>query len=97
MSQSSNILGPVHYDRTLVLAIELSSKSWVLAAQIPGLPQTELVSERVGLVNRIVAVLATLGAGEYNPLLQNRCHRLAELRTGLGACPSNHLDGALSE
>lgn len=205
MSQSSNILGPVHYDRTLVLAIELSSKSWVLAAQIPGLPQTrakrtidpdklalqsaidgystraaaaghsvdrviavyeagwsgfwlarwliamgvevhviqpssvpvdrrmrraksdgidaelllrtllawlrgeprvcsmvpipdeadedarrcvrertELVSERVGLVNRIGAVLATLGAGEYNPLLQNRRRRLAELRTGLG-------------
>ena len=40
MSQSSNILGTVHYDGTLVLAIELSSKSWVLAAQIPGLPQT---------------------------------------------------------
>jgi transposase len=205
MSQSSNTLGPVHYDGTLVLAIELSSKSWVLAAQIPGLPQTrakrtidpdklalqsaidgyraraaaaghsvdrviavyeagwsgfwlarwliamgvevhviqpssvpvdrrmrraksdgidaelllrtllawlrgeprvcsmvpipdevdedarrcvrertELVSERVGLVNRIGAVLATLGAGDYNPLLQNRRRRLAELRTGLG-------------
>lgn len=213
MSQSSNILGPVHYDRTLVLAIELSSKSWVLAAQIPGLPQTrakrtidpdklalqsaidgystraaaaghsvdrviavyeagwsgfwlarwliamgvevhviqpssvpvdrrmrraksdgidaelllrtllawlrgeprvcsmvpipdeadedarrcvrertELVSERVGLVNRIGAVLATLGAGEYNPLLQNRRRRLAELRTGLGEpIPQNAL------
>ena len=39
MSQSSNIAGAVHYDRTLVLAIELSSKSWVLAAQVPGLPQ----------------------------------------------------------
>lgn len=205
MSQSSNNLGPVHYDGTLVLAIELSSKSWVLAAQIPGLPQTrakrtidpdklalqsaidgyrtraaaaghsvdrviatyeagwsgfwlarwliargvevhviqpssvpvdrrmrraksdgidaelllrtllawlrgeprvcsmvpipdeadedarrcvrertELVSERVGLVNRIGAVLATLGAGDYNPLLQNRRRRLVELRTGLG-------------
>lgn len=208
MAQSSNILGPVHYDGTLVLAIELSSKSWVLAAQIPGLPQTrakrtidpdklalqspidgyraraaaaghsvdrviatyeagwsgfwlarwliamgvevhviqpssvpvdrrmrraksdgidaelllrtllawlrgeprvcsmvpipdeadedarrcvrertELVSERVGLVNRIGAVLATLGAGDYNPLLQNRRRRLAELRTGLGKPP----------
>jgi len=46
--------------------------------------RTELVSERVGLVNRIGAVLATLGAGDYNPLLQNRRRRLAELRTGLG-------------
>jgi transposase len=216
MSQSSNSLGPVHYDGTLVLAIELSSKSWVLAAQIPGLPQTrakrsidpdklalqsaidgyrtraaaaghsvdrviatyeagwsgfwlarwliamgvevhviqpssvpvdrrrrraksdgidaelllrtllawlrgeprvcsmvpipdeadedarrcvrertELVSERVGLVNRIGAVLATLGAGDYNPLLQNRQNRrrrLADLRTGLGkAIPPNAL------
>ena len=27
------------YDRTLVLAIELSNKSWVLAAQVPGLPR----------------------------------------------------------
>jgi hypothetical protein len=26
------------YERTLILAIELSNRSWVLAAQIPGLP-----------------------------------------------------------
>ena len=26
------------YERTLILAIELSTTSWVLAAQIPGLP-----------------------------------------------------------
>src|SRR5215468_7008474 len=44
----------------------------------------ELVSERVGLTNRIGAVLATLGIGDYNPLLRNRRYRLAELRTGLG-------------
>jgi transposase len=43
-----------------------------------------LISERAGLVNRIGAVLATLGAGDYNPLLQSRRRRLAELRTGLG-------------
>src|SRR3954452_5178599 len=31
--------GPVlDYERTLILAIELSNRSWVLAAQIPGLP-----------------------------------------------------------
>ena len=46
--------------------------------------RSELVSERVGLVNRIGAVLATLGAGDYNPLLQSRRRRLADLRTGLG-------------
>jgi transposase len=46
--------------------------------------RTELLSERVGLTNRIGAVLATLGVGDYNPLLQSRRRRLAELRTGLG-------------
>src|SRR5262245_65985502 len=30
----------VDYERTLVLAIESSNKSWVLAAQVPGLPYT---------------------------------------------------------
>lgn len=43
--------------------------------------RSELVSERVGLVNRIGAVLATLGADDYNPLLQSRRRRLTELRT----------------
>jgi len=32
----------------------------------------ELVAERVALVNRNGAVLATLGVGDYNPLLRNR-------------------------
>ena len=31
----------VDYDRTLVVAIELSSKNWVLAAQVPGLLQAK--------------------------------------------------------
>src|ERR1700733_8501050 len=31
----------VNYERTLVLAIEVSNKSWVLAAQVPGLPHTK--------------------------------------------------------
>lgn len=205
MSYSLNTPESVQYDRTLVLAIELSSKSWVLAAQVPGLPQsktrnmiapdklaletaidgyrtraaaagsrvdrviaiyeagwsgfwlarwliakgvevhvvqpssvpvdrrmrraksdgidaelllrtlmawlrreprvcsmvpipdeadedarrcirerTELISERIGLTNRIGAVLATLGVEGYNPLLQSRRHRLMDLRTGLG-------------
>ena len=42
------------------------------------------ISERVGLTNRIGAVLATLGVSDYNPLLRSRHRRLTELRTGLG-------------
>jgi transposase len=45
--------------------------------------EPELLSDRVGLTNRIGAVLATLGVNDYNPLLQSRRRRLAELRTGL--------------
>ena len=43
MSQRVAALLPtaVDYERTLVLAIELSNKSWVLAAQVPGLPHTK--------------------------------------------------------
>src|SRR6516225_12027008 len=42
MSRPSNILlRAINYDHTLVLAIEVSNKSWVLAAQVPGLPQTK--------------------------------------------------------
>lgn len=42
MSRPSNILLPaINYDHTLVLAVELSNKSWVLAAQVPGLPRTK--------------------------------------------------------
>ena len=42
MSRPSNILlRAINYDHTLVLAIELSNKSWVLAAQVPGLPRTK--------------------------------------------------------
>jgi transposase len=41
----------------------------------------ELISERVSLVNRIDAILATLGAGDYNPLLKSRRGRLDQLRT----------------
>ena len=43
MSQTAAAQMPaaVDYERTLVLAIELSNKSWVLAAQVPGLPHTK--------------------------------------------------------
>lgn len=46
--------------------------------------RTELISEHVGLTNRIGAVLATLGVEGYNPLLHSRRRRLVDLRTGLG-------------
>jgi transposase len=52
--------------------------------------RTELISERIGLTNRIGAVLATLGVSAYNPLLWNRGRRLAELRTAVGGLlPAN--------
>jgi transposase len=43
MSQTVAALMPaaVDYERTLVLAIEVSNKSWVLAAQVPGLLHTK--------------------------------------------------------
>jgi transposase len=47
--------------------------------------RAELVSERTGLVNRISAVLATLGVSDYKPLRQDRHRRLEELRTAVGA------------
>ena len=53
-------------------------------ARRSGRERAELISERVGLANRIGAVLATLGINDYNPLLQSRRRRLADLRTGLG-------------
>lgn len=46
--------------------------------------RTELVSERVSLVNRIGAVLATLGVSSYDALRRDRRRRFDELRTALG-------------
>ena len=44
----------------------------------------ELVAARISLVNRIAAVLATLGVRDYNPLRRDRRARLGALRTALG-------------
>lgn len=46
--------------------------------------RAELIAERVGLVNRIGAVLATLGVREFDPLRRNRRERLDALHTALG-------------
>jgi len=37
----STITAARDYDEALVLAIELSDKNWVLAAQVPSLPKTK--------------------------------------------------------
>jgi len=58
--------------------------------------RTELVAERVALVNRIGAVLATLGVDEYNPLLRNRRERLDALRTALGTPLPLHAHAKIS-
>ncbi len=47
--------------------------------------RADLVAERVSLVNRIGAVLATLGVRDYDPLKRDRRERLDALRTALGA------------
>lgn len=52
--------------------------------------RAELIAERSGLVNRIGAVLAALGAGKYNPLRRDRRQRLGELRTALGDSLPTH-------
>ena len=44
----------------------------------------DLVADRVSLVNRIGAVLATLGVHDYNPLRRDRRARLEALQTALG-------------
>jgi transposase len=43
MSQTFAAVIPatVDYETTLILSIEVSNKSWVLAAQVPGLPHTK--------------------------------------------------------
>ena len=52
--------------------------------------RAELVADRVGIVNRIGAVLATLGVGEYNPMRRDRRQGLDELRTALGNSLPTH-------
>jgi transposase len=52
--------------------------------------RADLVAERVDLVNRIGAVLATLGVRDYDPLRRDRRERLAALHTALGTALPPH-------
>jgi transposase len=58
--------------------------------------RAELLTERVALVNRIGAVLATMGCADYNPLLRNRRRRLNELRTAFGTSLPPHARAKIS-
>jgi transposase len=53
-------------------------------ARHPGREREDLVAERIGLTNRIGAILATLGVDGFNPLRRDRRQRLQEARTALG-------------
>ena len=58
MSRPSNILvRAINYDHTLVLAVELSNKSWVLAAQVPGLPRTKALRTIESNKNALLAAI----------------------------------------
>ena len=78
MSRPSNIpLRAINYDHTLVLAIELSNKSWVKAAQVPGFPQTKAqrtiegpVADCVGIGQRVFGRHEAIrSCGEVNGLI----------------------------
>ena len=56
---SSSIPHPIvpDYDCTLVVAIELSNKSWVLAAQVPGLARVKAKQTIEPTVEALLAAL----------------------------------------
>ena len=70
MSKSLNSAEAVQYDTTLVLAIELSSKTWVLAAQVPGLPKTKakrtIEPDKLALQSAIDGYRARAAAAGYS-------------------------------
>src|SRR5688500_4387245 len=41
MTDSPTPTAALDYDSTLILAVEISKKTWVVAAQVPGLAQTK--------------------------------------------------------
>src|SRR5215471_14202192 len=65
-SDTASHAGIIQYDRTLILAIELSSKSWVLAAQVPGLPQIK--AKRTIEPDKLALASAAFAGPEDKPL-----------------------------
>lgn len=57
MPQTPDTLSVLEYDRTLVLAIELSSKCWVVAAQVPGLPHAKAKRTVKPTVEALIAAI----------------------------------------
>src|ERR687883_729294 len=45
------------YDRTLILAVEVSSRSWVVAAQVPGLRQKGTKQQLVPRADALMAAI----------------------------------------
>ena len=75
MTQTSSSLShpiALDYENTLVLAIELSNASWVLAAQVPGLPRVkakQTIAPKVGVLARTLVGTAWCGDAR-RPALQ---------------------------
>src|SRR5580700_2971691 len=57
MSSCLTVPAALDYERTLVVAIELSAKSWVLAAQVPGLPRTKAKQTVAPTVDALMAAI----------------------------------------
>src|SRR5215813_6359196 len=55
--QMPDTFSVLEYDRTLVLAIELSSKFWVVAAQVPGLPHAKAKRTVKPTVEALIAAI----------------------------------------
>jgi transposase len=65
MAASATFSDPaLDYDKTLVLAIELSNASWVLAAQVPGLPRVKAKQAIAPTAEALLSAIATYRPGQ---------------------------------
>ena len=102
MSQTiaAPIPAAVDYERTLVLAIEVSNKSWVLAAQVPGLPHTKakrtINPEAEALLAAITGYRTRAASGRLRaPVGRPECDRSGR-RARIGAVAARrHVRGRL--
>ena len=84
MSQTvaAPIPAAVDHERTLVLAIEVSNKSWVLAAQVPGLPHTKAKRTCLGFwVEALLTQMTTRSPGRSCARVWAELQVVAILRT----------------